>query len=154
MFKVIKVILWVVVATVVATVALDLLLPNETGARPPKLVNVAAYGAIPNDGLDDTAAFRRAFAVWPHVRVPSGWYDVTIAVIPERASAVMIGDTPCPIIRIRPPEDPAMLPGVHALIQAELGHWNHCAIVVAPWQVESAYFGVDDTAPLKAVLQP
>ena len=154
MFRIIKVILWIVVATVAATVALDLLLPTDTGARPPKLVNVANYGAIPNDGLDDTAAFQRAFAVWPHVRVPSGWYDVTLDAIPEWGVEYAVGDTPCPIIRIRPPEDPAMLPGVHALILAELGHWRHCAIVVAPWQVEPAYFGTDDTAPLKAVLQP
>jgi len=47
-------------------------LSAPTASRPLKMVNVADFGAIPNDGQDDTAAFQAALRAWHRVKVPGG----------------------------------------------------------------------------------
>ena len=40
------------------------------------------YGAIPDDGLDDTAAFFRVFGTGRHVYIPPGVYNVEDLIVP------------------------------------------------------------------------
>ncbi|HEX8155547.1 MAG TPA: glycosyl hydrolase family 28-related protein, partial [Thermoanaerobaculia bacterium] len=52
-------------------------------------INVVNYGAVPNDGNDDTAAFNNAMAAiatWGRIYIPRGIYDInnTITVSKDR----------------------------------------------------------------------
>jgi len=58
------------ILAVVCLAAIALSAPSAS--RPAKMVNVADYGAIPNDGKDDTAAFQAALDAWHRVYIPGG----------------------------------------------------------------------------------
>lgn len=58
-------------------------------------VNVTAYGALPNDGLDDSQAFIAAIAACPDnhaVFVPNGRYTILQQIIPNRNNFVLRGE--------------------------------------------------------------
>ncbi len=59
-------------------------------------VNVIDFGAVPNDGIDDTPAFRNAIAACPDnhaVLVPNGRYTILQQIIPNRNYFVLRGES-------------------------------------------------------------
>jgi hypothetical protein len=68
-------------------------LPEQIYAfNSPGVVNVAAYGAVPDDGVDDYPAFQRAIDENPIVFVPAGKYHLSNALLLRKGS-VLFGET-------------------------------------------------------------
>ena len=54
--------------------------------------SVRDFGAVPNDGRDDTGAFRRALAGATAVHVPAGVYNLGILTVPSGRTVTGVGD--------------------------------------------------------------
>ena len=141
---------WLVGAVVVIVLLVLLFaVPPNAGGRRARYVDAAAFGAIPNDGKDDTAAFKAAWAQWHRVRVAPGWYDVTIDLLPPGDGPyanfyVIVGGTPAPIFRFMPAADTS----TEWYLAPEGHHFYHCLLITSPWRVESPLTGTTDQASI------
>ena len=110
--------------------------PGTIAAAPPFL-NIQAYGAVPNDGVDDSAAIQAAFnALDPNeggtVYCPPGTYEVATPIV-VRGSAVRFAGSAGPSYNEDPPYAGCTLVARTAgmtLVQFRAGDLNHRGPVI------------------------